>query len=239
MNLYKIPLLFLLFLLLVGCDGQEEQTPLAATDTPAATSAIATPTPTLPPPTNTLPPPTNTAPPIVGSPTPTDQCILTSLDDITIYMRPDPNAAVFGTLAAGDSVKAMVITSNVWFGFDPGVAQAPNVGPFRYRWIPTSPAFITQGGTCDQLPIVEGPPAGVCFAMVHGDMPVLSDPDPAAEVVANLSADDYVEALGHFGADWYQVDLSVGSEGLDQKGWITGYIDFNGPSCQELPELQP
>lgn len=217
------------------------ESPSATPTEPIANTSTASPppaTPTLPQPTVTATVVTPTPPPVAAPPTPADHCLLTSLDDVTIFTRPDGEAAVFGSLPAGDSVVVAAMTANVWFGFDPGVAQAPNVGPFRYRWIPTSPAIILEGGTCDQLPIVEGPPPGVCFAMVHGDMPVLSDPDPAAEVVAMLSADDYVEAIGRLGTDWYQVDLSVGSEDLDQQGWITGYIDFNGP-CQDLPELQP
>ena len=112
--------------------------PTEPADTPTATPLP--PTPTLPQPTATETVVTNTPPP--GSPTPVDQCHLTAFDDVTIFSRPDSAAAVFGTLAAGDSVIVQVMTSNVWFGFDPGVAQAPNVGPFRYRCIPTSPAVI-------------------------------------------------------------------------------------------------
>lgn len=279
MNDLKALLLFPLFLLLAGCDGDAPAGPATETSTPAGlpTETAAINTPTLAPPTNTVespsatptepaadtptvPPtepatdtPTATVPPATSTPPqptatatvatntpppPAGECRLTALDELTIFMRPDSAAAVFGSLQAGDSVKVSAMTANVWFGFDPGVAQAPNVGPFRLRWIPTSPAFILEGGTCNELPIIEGPPPGVCFAMVHGDIPVLSEPDLATEVLATLSADDYVEATGRSGTEWYQVDLNVGSEGLDVQGWITGFIDFNGP-CQDLPDLQP
>ena len=98
---------------------------------------------------------------------------------------------------------------------------------------------LTLEGMCDDLPIVVGPPAGVCFTMSMFDIPVYAGADPAAEVVATMRSGDYAEVKGRSADNWMEVDLSVGSMELDLTGWIEGeMVNFNGP-CDDLPIVAP
>jgi hypothetical protein len=54
---------------------------------------------------------------------------------ITAYRLPDDSSDVFGTISAGETHDALARTADGWVGFDPGVAQAANVGLARHRWI--------------------------------------------------------------------------------------------------------
>jgi hypothetical protein len=163
---------------------------------------------------------------------------MTVLDNITAYNRPSTDAAVFSTLAPDMPVRAEGVTAEGWIGFDPGVAQAPNVGPFRQRWVPTGPGVVLEGGTCDQLPIVEGPPPGVCFAMMPLGAMVWAEPVAESLVVLPLPGEAYAQAVGRLGSDWILVDLSLGNVGVDQQGWIPmeAISGLNGP-CENLPEM--
>ncbi|HLE05217.1 MAG TPA: hypothetical protein VI729_11485 [Anaerolineales bacterium] len=62
-------------------------------------------------------------------------CMFTANDSLTAYRLPDITSDVFGTMPAGDTHEALVQTADGWVGFDPGVAQAANVGLARHRWI--------------------------------------------------------------------------------------------------------
>ena len=64
-----------------------------------------------------------------------EACVVTAVEAVTAYMRPD--GEVFATLEAGMSVEAVTRTLDGWYGFDPGIAQAPNQGLDRLRWLPT------------------------------------------------------------------------------------------------------
>ena len=108
--------------------------------------------------------------------TPKTPCQLTATDTVTAYNRPSAAANIFGTLGAGDSVQPDVKTSDGFYGFDPGVAQAGNVGVFRNRWI-LKTYQVDLTGSCSSLPVVVGPIANLCYAMVMGDTPVYTSAD--------------------------------------------------------------
>ncbi len=114
---------------------------------------------------------------------------------------------------------AAAYTADGWLGFDPGVAQAANVGVFRNRWVERGGAFHLEG-ECGALPLVVGPPPGICFLMASGDTPVYASADISSAVIADLHLGDYAKTVGR-AAGWFKVDFSVGNPGILQTGWIT------------------
>jgi hypothetical protein len=233
---------FLHLMLLSACvpglgSPSPEATIEAPTEIPSPTATIPSPTET-PSPTATLPAPT-AAPAAESDTAASGSCWLVAIDEIVVYQRPSLDGAVFATLPAGDQVIVSGITEDGWIGFDPGVAQAANVGPFRLRWVQDENGALTLEGMCDDLPIVVGPPAGVCFTMSMFDIPVYAGADPSTEVIATMRPGDYAEVKGRTADNWIEVDLSVGSMELDLVGWIEGEaVNFNGP-CDDLPIVAP
>ena len=62
-------------------------------------------------------------------------CEITAFEPLTVYRLPDPASDVFGTLPAGETHEVLAYTANGFVGFDPGIAQASNVGLARLRWV--------------------------------------------------------------------------------------------------------
>jgi hypothetical protein len=62
-------------------------------------------------------------------------CTFTANGDVTAYRLPDGTSALFGTVSAGETHEALARTADGWIGFDPGVAQAGNIGLARDRWV--------------------------------------------------------------------------------------------------------
>ncbi len=226
------PLFAFVMLMLVGACSTSATAP-APTEEPTQVGAAATPTPV--PLTPTLTPPSPTPVP----PTPTSQvtlpagegpCTITAQVDTPAYTRPDERADLFGFLGAGQQVMAEVRTADGWLGFDPGVAQAGNVGLFRYRWILLDPA-VTAEGNCAGLPVVEKLPAEVCFAAAFDETPVRAEPRADAEVVATLVFEQYVAVTGRApDGSWVQVDLETGNVRQPGTGWVElSTVSLNGP----------
>jgi hypothetical protein len=211
-----VSLLTLLVIVLSAC----------ALETPTLPGSVqtrtATPTPSL----TAIPTPTGETP-AAGA------CELVANAQTTIYQRPSLDAGIFGTLSPGDRAIVGAITGNGWIGFDPGTAQAANVGVFRLRWVQRSDA-ISLEGACSDLPVTVGPPAGVCFTMAMEDTPVYSEPSSSSAVIVTMHSGDYAKVVGT-ARDWFKVDLSVGSLELSQSGWMSSQkVNFNGP-CESLP----
>jgi hypothetical protein len=164
-------------------------------------------------------------------------CTLVADGEVTVYGRPHLDAAVFGSMTAGLRVQLQVRTVDGWWGFEPGVAQAANVGIFRLRWVhENAPAHVE--GSCGDLPEVEGPPAGICFDMPMEGVDVYASPDTSSDVVATLTLGDYAAVVGMTDG-WAKLDLAVGNTGLDTPGWIpAATLNMNGP-CENLPTLEP
>ena len=75
---------------------------------------------------------------ILASCTPTapaGPCEFTANVPLTAYRLPDGTSDVFGTISTGETFEALARTADGWLGFDPGVAQAGNVGLARNRWV--------------------------------------------------------------------------------------------------------
>ena len=167
-----------------------------------------------------------------------EPCSIVALGDVTVYSRPSSNAAVFGSMTSGFHVIPEGRTADGWLGFDPGVAQAANVGIFRLRWIEES-SDIELEGACEDLPELEGPPTGVCFTMPMEGVHVYTEADVSSEVVATMGWGDYAAVTGKTKGDWARVDLGAGNVGLDLAGWVQGVtLNLNGP-CDELPTVKP
>ena len=165
-------------------------------------------------------------------------CSLNAREEVTIYQRPSTAADVFSTQPAGFSIDFSARTATGWLGFDPGIAQAANLGSFRLRWVP--PDARTLSGACSSLPVVWGPPPGICFDMPMGDTSVYEDPDASSPVEVVLHPGEFAAILGlTAGGDWAQVDLRPGNTGLNVVGWVdAGTLNVNGP-CGGLPTVSP
>jgi len=79
--------------------------------------------------------------------TPAAPCTFTANTAVTAYRLPDMGSDIFGTISVGDTHEALARTADGWVGFDPGVAQAANVGLARHRWVllnaTTAPSCLT------------------------------------------------------------------------------------------------
>jgi hypothetical protein len=69
------------------------------------------------------------------TPTPASPCMLTANMPVTAYRLPASTSDVFGTMPAGEIYAVLARTADGWLGFDPGVAQAGNIGLAHHRWV--------------------------------------------------------------------------------------------------------
>ena len=70
-----------------------------------------------------------------SAPADTGTCLFTANDAITVYRLPTMASDQFGVISSGESYEIQAQTADGWVGFDPGVAQAGNIGLARNRWI--------------------------------------------------------------------------------------------------------
>lgn len=165
-----------------------------------------------------------------------EACMLSASSVVTAYYRPSLQAEPFSDLPVGESLYATARTEDGWIGFDPGYAQAANIGVFHHRWVQEGPAIDLEGD-CDSLPIVVGPPPGICFNMFMTDAPLLAQPLPGADVLYLISSADYAMVVGKSADGWLRIDMSVGNIGQNIEGWVEGLnANFNGP-CADLPYI--
>jgi hypothetical protein len=67
--------------------------------------------------------------------TPSGPCLIYAKTPMTVYRLPDETSDIFGTISSVDTYEALARTDDGWVGFDPGVAQAANIGLARHRWV--------------------------------------------------------------------------------------------------------
>ena len=162
-----------------------------------------------------------------------EPCVLIPISDLVTYYRPDLESEPFDTMPSGMPVYVFAESGAGWIGFDPGIPQAANVGPFRLRWVQETGDFSLQGA-CDELPVIETPPVGVCFTMAMTEFPVFEAPSAESKVMTIVESEDYIGMISQPSPGWYQVDLSIGSVGLEGTGWVQAeWINLNGP-CGDL-----
>lgn len=176
--------------------------------------------------------PTPTATPTA---TPSGPCEATAPSDVIVYERPSFDADVFSTLSAGSTTALVGETDSGWLGFDPGIAQAANIGPFRLRWI--HQGEVTVSGDCSSLPEFWGPPPGICFDMPMEDADVHASSDASSAVLVVLHVEEFAAVVGVSGTGWAKVDLAPGNTGSSVVGWAEeNTLNMNGP-CDSLPTV--
>jgi hypothetical protein len=157
--------------------------------------------------------------------------------NIKVYQLPSLDGERFGTLHPGERVIVGAATGDGWIGVEPGDTHAGDVGLFRLRWVRDG-AALHLTGSCTDLPIVDGPPAGVCLAAALTEVSVLADPDESAQLLGTLKQGEYAQALGTSG-DWVFLDLAVGAMGADAYAWVlSDQVSLYGP-CAQLPTVTP
>jgi hypothetical protein len=62
-------------------------------------------------------------------------CNFSGTEPLTVYRLPDLSSDVFGTLSGGETHEILAYTADGWIGFDPGFAQAGNIGLAHHRWV--------------------------------------------------------------------------------------------------------
>ncbi len=66
---------------------------------------------------------------------PSGPCSFTARADLAVYRLPDSTSDIFGTLPTGETHEVLAQTADGWLGFDPGIAQAGNIGLAHHRWV--------------------------------------------------------------------------------------------------------
>ncbi len=166
---------------------------------------------------------------------PAGPCDLVTSKELTAYTRPSAQATVFGKVASGERMPVGGMTADGWIGFDPGVAQAANVGPFRLRWVQKSDAVKLEGA-CDakHVPVVPSLPPTVCFEMFMEEAKIYSTANKSSAVIVTARPGDYAQVIAT-NDKWLQLDLNVGTLKQNKAGWIDrANANFNGP-CDKLP----
>ena len=166
-------------------------------------------------------------------------CTLTTDDASVLYNRPSSEAQEFSEVGAGFSAVVGGRTADGWVGFDPGIAQAANIGVFRLRWVHFDEVSLT--GACVDVPQATWvPEPDLCYTMPMESVNVYATSDTAASVVATLAAQDFAAVSGFTNTGWAQVDLGAGNTGLSAAGWMEqAALNLNGGTCDELPEVSP
>lgn len=147
-----------------------------------------------------------------------NECILICIDSVDVFTRPDSASLFMSRLAPRNQVVISGKTVDDWLGFDPGVAQAANIGSFRLRWIAGDEKYVIDGELSD-IPLVWGPAAGITYAMIYRASPLYSEPDIFSAVVDSIPSSSAAGIVLRT-EDWYFLDLSIGPLGQDIKGWI-------------------
>ena len=147
-----------------------------------------------------------------------DECILVCLDSVDVFTRPDSSAMLMSSLTSRDKVAISGRTVDGWLGFDPGVAQAANIGSFRLRWISGDAQYVTDS-ELSSIPVVWGPQADITYAMIYETSPIYSEPDSNSAVVDSVPS-SCAAAIVSRTEDWYLLDLSNGPLDRDTEGWI-------------------
>ncbi len=166
-------------------------------------------------------------------------CTLTSTGSGTLYDRPSTEAQVFSEVGAGTNAVVTGRTADGWVGFDPGIAQAANIGVFRLRWAFFDDVSLT--GNCVDVPELTWlPEPDLCYTMPMESVNVYTGTNTSASILATLEPEDFTSVSGYTTDGWAQVDLGAGNTGLTGIGWMQqDALNLNGGTCDELPTVSP
>jgi photosystem II stability/assembly factor-like uncharacterized protein len=166
-----------------------------------------------------------------------EACTVHSAAGLTAYDRPSLDAQVFGQVPDDIPLPVTGLTQDGWIGFEPGVAQAGNIGLFRLRWLP--PGSGSLEGDCENLPTLPTLPARVCFTMAMGEELIRAGAHEDSPVIGTLQLNAYAEVVSRTPDGWLELDLSQSSMGISGPGWIpAAAANFNGPCDRFAPLTQ-
>jgi hypothetical protein len=137
----------------------------------------------------------------------TGECAAEATRTVPVAMRPRSDER-FGQLERGMAVLITARSIDDWLGFDPGVAQAANVGPFRLRWL--DPALVTLHGDCARVQKVWAPEPHTCFEMAMEDVTVRAAPGDGASAVALLHPGEFGALVARSAGGWFRIELGRG-----------------------------
>ncbi len=205
---------------------------------------------------NPPPPATFTPIPTATYQPPPNQCtmtVLTPSDIVNVYSQPTSDASIWGTLSAGTYAAVAGRTNDGWYGFDPGVAQAANVGIYRLRWVRSDARITLTGAPCGTLPTIDVsyPPAGDCLVspVNVSSVTIYNQSGYDAGASGTLTAGSSLPVVGKTpanvnGADngWYAVDPGIAQAGTIGKyrlRWIPidNTVAITGADCATLPTV--
>ncbi|MCW5877921.1 MAG: hypothetical protein KIS80_03525 [Anaerolineales bacterium] len=235
----NLPLCLLAGLLLAACSAAPATETPALTEDPAAT-AVQIPATEI-----SLELPTQAAaetqPANNAYPWPqgSSACVLQAEQIGEVYARPSRDAQIFGELNPGFSSPVVARTESGWVGFDPGIAQAANVGVFRMRWAHFDD--VSLSGDClsvTQLNWIPRPQQ--CYVMPMEPVTLHTNPGTNASVRGTLEMGQFAGVLGLTSTGWAQLDLSDGNTPLTGIAWMEqSALNMNGTTCDELPPVHP
>jgi len=141
--------------------------------------------------------------------------LISPADSLRVYYRPSADAEVFGVVAPGESLMVCSRTVGGWLGFQPGVAQAGNIGPFRLRWVRPDSSILPADSV--RLSWVEPLLPQAVYLMAYDTVRVFSSPRQDSEQLAVIPRNGWVrvEARDPSG-NWYLVRTESGC-----RGWST------------------
>ncbi len=164
------------------------------------------------------------------------ECTLICSDSVDVFTRPDSSALFMSRLAPRNQVEVSGRTEDGWLGFDPGVAQAANIGSFRLRWIAGDAGFVIDG-ELESVPVVWGPAAGIAYAMIYEALPLYSEPDKYSVIVDSIPSSSAAGIVARTD-DWYLLNLSIGPLAQDSEGWIMAdEVSVNG-DFENIPYIE-
>lgn len=166
-------------------------------------------------------------------------CSLTLDEATTLYDRPSTEAQIFSEGVAGFNAVVTGRTFDGWVGFDPGIAQAANVGIFRLRWVHFDNVSLT--GNCVSVPQSSWvPQPDLCYTMPQSSVNVYTNANTSSTVLSTLNVEQFASVSGFTGGGWTQVDLGAGNTGRSGIGWMQeADLNLNGGTCDELPTVSP
>ena len=176
--------------------------------------------------------------------TPSAPCQVIFNGPVTAYATADL-ASTATQLSAGDGGMVMGQSPDgAWIAFDPGIAQAGNLGVARARWVQAS-ADISLQGDCASLPPLSPLPASGSFCMMTFGQatPAYQQPDTASPVVTTLTSNDTAMIAGQLASGWYawsDPGASAGATGTILLHWIAAsdQVQLVG-ACDALPVFYP
>jgi len=155
-------------------------------------------------------------------------------DTLRVYTRPSEESAQFGLVVGGDSLMICARAEGGWLGFQPGIAQAGNVGPFRLRWLRPHDSEMLDSTALAGLQLIEPLLPRAVYLMAYDTVPVMSGPDVESQELGMVPPEGWalVEARTSPG-DWV---LLRGRDRIPS-GWVRLVAAGLNGRLDTLPEI--